>query len=242
MFSAAVGGVAPASALYAVWSGANDLFAIMSGSLPLGTLTPAQAATGAAGVATSAIVTLAAEGAKGFIVPLLPDLGKTPDATASGASAAATALSAAYNAANAVLVADVQVLIAGNSISVSLVDTFSLIDAAVSDPGAHGLTDVTDRCYTGPYTGGGSGCANPDQYLFWNGVHPTAAGQAIVAAAAQAALPEPGTLAILAFGLTGLAGLRIRRRPALLRPLCCDGATPKKNHKTKQVLMRMTRV
>jgi phospholipase/lecithinase/hemolysin len=230
MFSAAVGGVAPASAVYAVWSGANDLFAILSGSLPLGTLTPAQAAASAAGVEASAIATLASDGAKTFIVPLLPDLGKTPDVAASGASAAGTALSAAYNA---VLIADIQALIAGNSISVGLVDTFSLIDAAVSDPAAYGLTDVTDRCYTGPYTGAGSGCANPDQYLFWDGVHPTAAGQAIVAAAAEAALPEPGTLAILALGLTGLAGLRARRRSPTARRRPGLLPTRKKNHKTK---------
>jgi phospholipase/lecithinase/hemolysin len=215
-FSATVSGVAPSTALYSVWSGANDLFAILSNGLGTGTLNATQAvqaAAGAAGVEASAIATLAAAGAKNFIVPLLPDLGKTPDSTAAGASAAATALSAAYNAA---LIADIQALVAGNGISVSVVDTFSLIDAAVSNPGAYGFTNVTAPCYIGPYTGGGSVCTTPDQYLFWDGVHPTAAGQAIVAAAAEAALPEPGTLAVLAFGLIGLGMLRSYRSTILL--------------------------
>ncbi|MFL5282312.1 MAG: SGNH/GDSL hydrolase family protein [Rhodopila sp.] len=213
LFSSAVGGVAPSTALYAVWSGANDLFAILSDGLAKGALDSTQAvqaAAEAAGVEAGAIATLATAGAKTFVVPLLPDLGKTPDIRAAGASAAATALSATYNAA---LIADIQALVAGTSISVSLVDTFSLIDAAVSTPNAYGFTDVTAPCYSGPYTGGGSGCRTQDQYLFWDSVHPTAAGHAIIAAAAEAALPEPGTLAVLAFGLIGLGALRTGRSP-----------------------------
>src|SRR5689334_5138656 len=72
-FSTAVGGVAPSTALYAVWSGANDLFAIVSNGASTGA---AQAAAGAAGVEAEVIATLAAMGAKDFVVPLLPDLGK----------------------------------------------------------------------------------------------------------------------------------------------------------------------
>jgi outer membrane lipase/esterase len=208
-FSADVRGVASSTALYAVWSGANDLFAILGS----GASNAAAEAAGAALVEANAIATLAGMGAKDFVVPLLPDLGKTPDMTTVGASAVATALAAAYNA---TLVSDIQSLVAGTSISVSLVDTFSLIDAAVASPSAYGFTNVTAPCYVGPYTGGGTVCATPNQYLFWDGVHPTTAGQAIVAAAAEAALPEPGTLAVLGCGLAGLGALRTRRRPVLL--------------------------
>ncbi|PPQ29210.1 SGNH/GDSL hydrolase family protein [Rhodopila globiformis] len=205
-FSTAVGGAASSTALYAVWSGANDLFAILGSGA---SNAAAAAAAGAAATEAGAIATLAGMGAKDFVVPLLPDLGQTPAMTAvTGASALATALAAAYNAS---LVSDIQSLVAGTGISVSLVDTFSLIDAAVADPSAYGFTNVTAPCYVGPYTGGGTVCATPNQYLFWDGVHPTAAGQAIVAAAAEAALPEPGTLAVLGCGLAGLGALRTRR-------------------------------
>ena len=126
----------------------------------------------------------------------------------------ATALAAAYNTA---LVRDIQALIAGTDISVSLVDTFSLIDAAVSDPSAFRFINVTSSCYTGSEMGGGSVCSDPTGYLFWDSVHPTAAGHALVAAAAEAALPEPGTLAVPGIGLAGLGALRTRRWPVLLR-------------------------
>jgi phospholipase/lecithinase/hemolysin len=139
---------------------------------------------------------------------------KNPTLTASGAdgSAAATVLSQAYNAA---LVADIDALTAGSNLSVSLIDTYSLINTAIDDPASYGFTNVTDSCYTGAYTGGGTVCTNPSQYLFWDGVHPTAAAQAMVAAAA--AVPEPEALAILIIGLIGMGMLRDQRAAYLWR-------------------------
>jgi phospholipase/lecithinase/hemolysin len=213
-FSTAHGGVAPSTALYSVWIGANDLFAILGGGL-----TQAVAASdtvAAANVETAAITQLAAAGAKDFVVPLVPNLGLTPDLTAAGAAAAAaaTSLSQLYDT---TLTTGLHALAAADGISIAIVDAYSLIDAAVADPAAYGFVNVAASCYTGPYTGGGSACDNPNQYLFWDGVHPTAAGQAFIAAAAEAAVPEPGTLATLGIGLAGLA-MRRRRRSATLLP------------------------
>ena len=209
LFSFNTGGVAPASALYTVWIGANDVFAAVA-DLVSATLTFAQAQAAVALAAQTealAIGALAAEGAQTFIVPLVPDLGKTPTVTdVPPLEPLATALAQTYNA---TLLAAVAALAATDGITVHVVDTFTLIDNAVANPAAFGFTNVTDRCYVGPLTGGGSVCATPGTYLFWDGEHPTAAGYAQVARLALAAIPEPASLLLL---LPAALGLALRRR------------------------------
>jgi phospholipase/lecithinase/hemolysin len=115
---------------------------------------------------------------------------------------------------NAALEADIGGLGSVPGLDLTYLDTFSLIDEAVADPGAFGFTNVTAPCYVGPFTGGGSVCADPNLYLFWDMDHPSAAAHAGIAAAADAALvPEPGTMGLLATGLVvGIAFMH--RRPA----------------------------
>lgn len=87
-----------------------------------------------------------------------------------------------------------------------------------ADPAAYGLTDVTQPCLTGAVEySGGTPCANPNQYLFWDYEHPTAAADQIVADAAFDVLtPEPSSISLLAAGILGLAliggaGIRNKR-------------------------------
>jgi phospholipase/lecithinase/hemolysin len=208
MFLASVGGSAPSSALYSVWIGSNDLLDILgSGTTGPGALAEAQAA--AQSEATD-IGTLITHGARDILVPLVPDLGVSPAATSIGAGPAATVLSQTYDAA---LVADVGGLGSVAGLDVTYLDTLKLIDAVVSDPSAFGLTNVTAPCYVGPITGGGSVCVDPNEFLFWDTEHPTAVAHAqLAAAAATALLPEPGTIGVLAAGLTVLAFMHRRRQ------------------------------
>jgi len=185
LFSAATHGVAPSSALYTVWIGGEDLLNVLQSGA-----TGAQALAlmrGAAATETAGIAALIGQGARNFLVGLLPDAGKAPSITVLGStvSAKASALAAAYNIA---LVANLSDVIASRRANVSYLDAFSLVDVVVADPGAFGLSNVTDPCYVGPFTGGGTVCATPDQYLFWDGGHPTTAAHAIVADEAAAVL------------------------------------------------------
>jgi phospholipase/lecithinase/hemolysin len=203
MFLAAVGGNAPSSALYSVWIGGSDLLNILSsGTAGSTALAEAHAA---AQSAASDIGTLITRGARNILVPLVPDIGVSPAAIAAGAGAAGTLLAQTYNAA---LEADIGGLGSVPGLDISYLDTFALVDAVVTDPAAFGFTNVTAPCYVGPFTGGGSVCTNPNGYLFWDADHPTAAAHAIIATAADALVPEPGTMAILATGLVGIAVLR----------------------------------
>jgi phospholipase/lecithinase/hemolysin len=53
-----------------------------------------------------------------------------------------------------------------------------------------GLTDVVNPCIT-PLTRVHPFCSRPDEFLFWDGIHPTRAGHAIIAGRALEALNGP---------------------------------------------------
>jgi len=107
-------------------------------------------------------------GAKQIIVPLVSDIGLTPSTISQGpdAVAAGTAITDAHNTALATSLAN---LTATNDVQIYVVDTPTLLRDTVTDPAKYGLTNVTDACFTG-----GVVCDNPDEFLFFDSVHPTA--------------------------------------------------------------------
>jgi phospholipase/lecithinase/hemolysin len=203
--------VANSNGLYTLWIGSNDLNAILASSPSV-----KQAAADVTAVITNidnAIKDLAGLGAKDFLVLTVPDLGKTPAAIATGplGVAAASALSAEFDLG---LESSLSTLAGADPLlSLKVLDTYSLIDTIVKEPAAFGFTDVTDPCLTGEKNyAGGTPCSNPNQYLFWDQLHPTAAGQAIVAAdAVQTLAPEPATSTMLGLGVLSFLVARRRR-------------------------------
>jgi len=53
-----------------------------------------------------------------------------------------------------------------------------------------GLTEAENPCVT-PLTTNDPFCSSPDEFLFWDGIHPTRAGHAITAEAALESLNGP---------------------------------------------------
>lgn len=183
-------------ALYTVWGGANDLFAVQAN--------PSQANAIIGGAVTAQVGLVGAltrAGAQYILVPTLPDLGLTPDSRAGGAAGMAqgTALTNAYNSA---LFSG----LASAGLRVIPVDTFHLLQEVVANPGLYGISNVTGKaCLTQPAPAGGSSLFCSPQstvpggasYLFADGVHPTSIAHRAVADLAISVIEGPRQIAIL---------------------------------------------
>jgi len=108
------------------------------------------------------VTDLQRRGARWILVPEMLDWGMAPAFTSQGpeTAALATSISKYFN----------QRLLARLPKGVLYFDTFSLYQAMRNHPGAFGLKDVVDSCLD-PNTG--EPCPNPNEYLFWDGLHPT---------------------------------------------------------------------
>jgi outer membrane lipase/esterase len=172
-------GQAPANRTYVIWIGANDLFdaleALQMDPTGMASMGIIQQAIGAA---AESVQMLWAAGAREFLVLNLADPALTPYVRSLGplAQGASTQLTAAYNGALAQVLASLGAL---PQIQIRQFDLNAFLHTVVSSPGHYGLRDVEDSCLTfGVLTN--AVCADPDRYLFWDGIHPTRAGHFII--------------------------------------------------------------
>ena len=170
------GGSAPPNALYVIDFGGNDirdaLFAVLGGGNPSQVLTDALVS-----IQTN-ISTLHARGARHFLVLNVPNISFIPSITVLGPTAAAVALQFT-NGFNAQLEGMLAQLDSLPLIDIQRFDLFGATNRVHDNRDSYGLTNVADPCITPnvpPYF-----CQNPDQYFFWDGIHPTRAVHAILA-------------------------------------------------------------
>lgn len=199
--------------LVVVWGGANDFLHFPTLPLP----SPAQVVSNL----EAEITQLARAGAKNFLVPNLPPLGITPYVSQQlapnfpGIVGTMNALTADFNSQLAVGLAGLQTSL---GIHIVQIDVSGALRNIFANPGLFGFTNLTDQAKSGATGVPGGVVPNPDQYLFWDQVHPTRVLHQLIGdqAAAQVraellATPEPATLAV--FGaLAGVGGFVARRR------------------------------
>ena len=199
-------------ALYVVYGGANDMFALLR-ELP--SRDPStweaflqQGVDTAAGNVSDIVSGLLQQGAEHVLVPNLPDIGLTPTLSGSGLEALASATTQSFNA----LLANRMAPIASDVVQL---DVYGLVQAAVAQPSRFGLTEVTQACYPDGLSDHPSTtpCADPEHYLFWDEMHPTAQAHAFLALAAEQALavPEPRGVALLSVVLVAVWAARHMR-------------------------------
>jgi phospholipase/lecithinase/hemolysin len=196
-YEGSAGAIAPLapSALFLVWGGPDDFFA----PSPLDANLFATADRAAANL-VSIVNQLEGLGAQHVLVLGMPDLGLAPRFRAMGPADAAGAslLTNYFNDRLAVAL----------PANVMYFDTAGLLRQIVADPARYGLANVTDACLNAAAS---AVCGTPGQYLFWDDVHPTTRGHAILAGQLAAAIPEPAP-SVLALSTCALLLLRRRLR------------------------------
>lgn len=201
MFLGGGGSFSPSS-LVVLAGGGNDVRDVgtaVAGGADLFEATAAAASAYAA--ATAGMVSaLQVEGVSNIIVWNVPDVGKAPASLASGplVAGAASFIAGSFNAALATAL---------SGSGATIFDTFGRMNDIIANPGAFGFGNVTDAC------GALVNVCDPATALFWDGIHPTAHAHAYFAGEmlAVAAVPEPETALLFAFGLAGLLAWSRRR-------------------------------
>ncbi|MDH0617810.1 esterase EstP [Pseudomonas fulva] len=179
------------NALYYVTGGGNDFLQGLVNS-------PADAVAAGARLAASAQA-LQQGGARYIMVWLLPDLGQTPNFSGTPQQNPLSLLSGAFNQAlvSQLRQIDAQVI----PLNVPL-----LLSEALANPAQFGLAsdqNLVGTCYSGescvgnPVYGANGSTPDPTKLLFNDAVHPTIAGQQLIADYAYSVLAAPWELTLL---------------------------------------------
>ena len=186
-FLADVGQMPSGDALYVFEIGNNDIrdALVVFFTVYQQTQDQAQAAMAANAVLTNALYSIAGHiqtlytyGARKFLVMSAARIDMTPAVTALGPTVAGVA-AMLTNGFNQGLALNVLAPLSGMpGIQIAQMDVAAQVTSIIQSPGDFGLTNVTEPCVTPntpPYT-----CQQPDDYFFWDGIHPTKAIHTIV--------------------------------------------------------------
>jgi phospholipase/lecithinase/hemolysin len=153
-----------ANGLFVVWGGGNDFIDGQTNpSVPVNNI-------------AAHVTALANAGAKTIIVPNLPALGEVPRFRGTSNESTMNNLSSQFDS---MLQSTLTSLASSLKIHIDQLDVASLFSSAIANPSAYGFANVTATA-----DNNGTVVSNPDQYLFWDDIHPTRIGHQMIASAA----------------------------------------------------------
>jgi len=182
--------------LFSVYAGGNNYidFAQANSNATLAQQTTA--VTTAISDLKSSIQSLINVGARFILVPNLPDLGAVPEGQPYSSMLAS--MVGGTNGHNAQLNAMVVALKTANpnaNVTFIEVNVYKLLQNIIQQPTVYNLSNVTQPCYlnSSSYLSNASPsstelCASPDNYLFWDQIHPTTRVHGFIAYALSNAL------------------------------------------------------
>jgi len=152
-YLASTGGRASADNLYVIWIGANDFSAGVS---PIATAENIR----------GGIVRLRQAGARAFVVITVPDISLTPTVIAAGVFQEAKLF---VFAVNSLLEAEILPLGWSPGTKIDLVDINLIFTQLVLNPARFGFSNSTGAAFNFP----SNPVSDPNDYVFWDGFHPT---------------------------------------------------------------------
>lgn len=211
------GGVAPSNALYTFTVGANDVRDALALAAEGGDPVPVIEASLFSVV--NMIGALALAGAEDILLFNVPNLGVVPQVTLfdsfdpADLSLLFAQTTAGYNALMAAALAQLlgDLAVAGIDLNLILADSYGLLTDVTANPGQYGFADGASSClgfFPQPP------CADPDSYVFWDGIHPTVAMHQLIAQTAFEAIPVPGPFVLLLIGALAARQVKSRRNSA----------------------------
>lgn len=196
--------------LYVVLAGANDLLNGIQVPSNQNATAMTNLGVGASTAVTGAVQALAGLGAKNILVMNLPDISRTPRFTTGSGASGALFMQNGVLAYNRDITGRIGALPLSSDVRVTVVDMASIFNQMLLTPQRFGFS-VTNQEYLGVLASG----ANPgdvNNYIFWDGIHPTTKAHALIAQVLTEVLnPEfvlgaaaaQGTAALVAADMSG---------------------------------------
>ncbi len=132
-----------------------------------------------------------------IIVPNLPDLGAIPEAPSGFTRAQRTSGSIAFNT---TLAAELEARALAHSVTIIQLDVFGLFDQMLLNSFDYGFTNVTE-----PLNGSGG---VPEEYAFWDNIHPTTRSHSLISGASYAMLEPTAPIELISQSIAGDGTLR----------------------------------